>query len=735
MVSVGVEAEERPDTLQGTDEELVEATRAGDVHAFAELVERYRDAAYGIALHVLGEPGEAAEAAQDAFFRAYRCLSQLRDSARFSAWLCRIALNLARRRLARRRSAPVVTSLEEVGEVGDPGPSGGEAAERSEVVDIIRQLMQKLPDEQRLTFTLFYVDGYTHKELSEMLTVPVGTVKSRLSSARSRLKEEVVQMARKAMQESRPDAEFWRSATGAISGLVKEAATGKPIQDCRIELAEAQTSTRASTQTDAEGNWEAKELMPGAYAVTARHEAYVPQRYPSDRPGMIGRTSVVVRPGQTVREVDFELQPGAFIDGIVLGPDNAPLVDAAVGVFREREPIGEDVRFSNVPSAGRRTGADGSFKTGPLAAGNYALAVTTGQRDEWGLSRPACFYPGTYSLHDAEWLKTSAGATLNDVLIRLPEAGGVRLRVRVSDAESGLPISGARVLVIRRDVLTDWFTGQTDEDGWFSSEFLTRGPWQITAGAPDQDYARWSNWVDVAAGDSQIERCIALARGAVFEGRIATEDAQEFPPLARLTYTFWPVLPQEVEGHPAWCSWDRDGAHYCWMIQKGPQPEMAAPDGAGRLLSPPIWPGAVKISAEIADRDWRLTGIHVGQRHLSSGETVECARGERVGSFKIVLGTNLGVVAGRVLSLADKTPLAGAWVHLRREDGEPIRIRGAETDRTGSFVVHSVPAGPYSLSVARSQHEPPEEGPKRDIIVQPGGVVHLDLVLADAGCN
>jgi hypothetical protein len=139
----------------------------------------------------------------------------------------------------------------------------------------------------------------------------------------------------------------------------------------------------------------------------------------------------------------------------------------------------------------------------------------------------------------------------------------------------------------------------------------------------------------------------------------------------------------------------------------------------------------VKISAEVADRDWRLTGIHVGQRHLGSGEAVECAPGERVDSLKIVLGTNLGIVAGRVLSLADKAPLAGVWVHLRREDEKPIHIRGAETDRTGSFVVHSVPAGPYTVGAGPSFVPGAHESPKREIIVEPGGVVHLDLVLAN----
>ena len=147
---------------------------------------------------------------------------------------------------------------------------------------------------------------------------------------------------------------------------MREAATGKPIDGCRIELAEAQTPTEASTQTDAEGNWEAKDLMPGAYAVTARHEAYVPQRYPvrHDWNRLEGLQSSFGR-GRRSATLTSSFKPGAFIAGKVLGPDNAPVADAAVVVFRECEPVENGPRFHNVPSAFRRTGADGSFRTGP----------------------------------------------------------------------------------------------------------------------------------------------------------------------------------------------------------------------------------------------------------------------------------------------------------------------------------------------------------------------------------
>ncbi|MHC4481172.1 MAG: RNA polymerase sigma factor, partial [Planctomycetota bacterium] len=235
--------------MSGTDGGLVERTRDGDAQAFAELVERYRDAAYGAALHVLADPSAAAEVAQDAFFRAYRCLDQLRDPGRFSAWLCRIARNLARNRLAQRRRMPALASLEDVPEPVNPDPSAPRSAQEAEVVGLIRQLMQRLPDEQRLTFTLFYVDGYSHRDLSQMLGVPVGTVKSRLSNARSRLRKEVVTMAKRVLEEHKPDAEFWRSATGSAGGRVTSAATGEPIEGAEVRLYEPQTVAKTSVQS------------------------------------------------------------------------------------------------------------------------------------------------------------------------------------------------------------------------------------------------------------------------------------------------------------------------------------------------------------------------------------------------------------------------------------------------------------------------------------------------------
>ena len=99
-------------------------------------------------------------------------------------------------RLAAMRSQTTHVPLDEAGDTAAPGPTPEEMAERSEVAELIRQLMAKLSDQQRLTFTMFYVDGYSEEDVSDMLEIPVGTVKSRTSRARQVLRGQLLEHAK-----------------------------------------------------------------------------------------------------------------------------------------------------------------------------------------------------------------------------------------------------------------------------------------------------------------------------------------------------------------------------------------------------------------------------------------------------------------------------------------------------------------------------------------------------------
>ena len=166
-----------------SDEELVEACRAGETSAFDVLVGRWEDKIRGAAWRVLGSDEEARDVAQEAFLKAYRGLDAFKREARFSSWLYQIALNLCRDRLRRRRTRASV-SLEELEEAGpvlvEPRPGAHELALRNDLASVVRRAVAALPEEQREVVILKEYEGLTFLEIAQALDVPVSTVKTRL---------------------------------------------------------------------------------------------------------------------------------------------------------------------------------------------------------------------------------------------------------------------------------------------------------------------------------------------------------------------------------------------------------------------------------------------------------------------------------------------------------------------------------------------------------------------------
>jgi RNA polymerase sigma-70 factor (ECF subfamily) len=166
-----------------SDEELVEACRAGETSAYDVLVARWEDKIRGAAWRVLGSEEEARDVAQEAFLKAYRGLDAFKREARFSSWLYQIALNLCRDRLRRRRTRASV-SLEELEEAGpvlvEPRPGAHELALQSDLARVVRRAVAALPEEQREVVILKEYEGLTFLEIAQALDLPVSTVKTRL---------------------------------------------------------------------------------------------------------------------------------------------------------------------------------------------------------------------------------------------------------------------------------------------------------------------------------------------------------------------------------------------------------------------------------------------------------------------------------------------------------------------------------------------------------------------------
>lgn len=169
-----------------TDEHLVSRTRQGDVAAFEMIVERYRRPLVALAAARLGSVTDAEDVAQEAFVQAFFRLYQLRQPEALFAWLRRLTERLALTRLRRPRE-----ELLEPAQAADMRAAQADADVGEEDTEC---LLQRLPPAMRRTVTLTYLAGYTCAEAAALLGVPEGTVKSRLSRARTILKEALTMM-------------------------------------------------------------------------------------------------------------------------------------------------------------------------------------------------------------------------------------------------------------------------------------------------------------------------------------------------------------------------------------------------------------------------------------------------------------------------------------------------------------------------------------------------------------
>ena len=170
---------------QQDEADLVVRAAAGDRSAFGVLVERYAGVARRVARAVLGNPGDADDAAQDAMLSALVKLDQYDPRRPFGPWLLRIVANAATDR-RRRRTVRRVEPLDAALTAGGPRPDT--TAERRALGERLRQALAELPERRRVAVVLFDVEGYSHAEIAAVLGIPEGTVRSEVFHARRRLR-------------------------------------------------------------------------------------------------------------------------------------------------------------------------------------------------------------------------------------------------------------------------------------------------------------------------------------------------------------------------------------------------------------------------------------------------------------------------------------------------------------------------------------------------------------------
>ena len=175
------------------DEAAVIARAAdGDRTAFAQLMEHYQSACYGLAWRLLGDPDQAADATQDAFIHAYKAMGSYRGGI-FRSWLLRITANASYDILRRqqRRPTTVLPDPEEgAPELPDLAAINPDVeATKAEMYRYLERALARLPEDQRTAIVLCDVYGMDYNEVAAMTQSALGTVKSRIHRGRLRLRE------------------------------------------------------------------------------------------------------------------------------------------------------------------------------------------------------------------------------------------------------------------------------------------------------------------------------------------------------------------------------------------------------------------------------------------------------------------------------------------------------------------------------------------------------------------
>lgn len=174
-----------------TDQQLITQTLDGQTAAFGILVRKYQDRLFNSMVHLLRNPSDAEDVVQDAFLQALRKLDTFQGNSQFYTWLFRIARNTAISKL--RRKKPTVslesTDSQQRLDFPDDGPTPSTEMERRERQTGLMRAMDQLSGEHREILILREMEEQNYETISEILDLPVGTVRSRLHRARSQLKE------------------------------------------------------------------------------------------------------------------------------------------------------------------------------------------------------------------------------------------------------------------------------------------------------------------------------------------------------------------------------------------------------------------------------------------------------------------------------------------------------------------------------------------------------------------
>ena len=182
--------------MEPEDAVLVGRSQAGDIGAFNAIVERYQSRVFNLAARILGDTASADDTAQETFISAYRAIGRFRGGS-LQGWLLRIASNaskdLIRSRRRRREDSLDNLLLNPSFQVQERGETPEQHAIRGELRTELQRAILSIPEDQRTALVMVDVQGLSYDETAEAVGVSLGTIKSRLSRARARVRDSLME--------------------------------------------------------------------------------------------------------------------------------------------------------------------------------------------------------------------------------------------------------------------------------------------------------------------------------------------------------------------------------------------------------------------------------------------------------------------------------------------------------------------------------------------------------------
>lgn len=187
---------EEREAIRSADLRLIEKVRSGDLGSFDELVRKYRDRIYGTVYNLTANREDAADLTQEAFIKAFQSIGKFRGQANFYTWLYRIAVNTTLSALRKRRLRQFFSfdamdenaAPELMSELASKSDGTEKPVLLRELQEKLNEALQKLSPKHRTVTVLFEIENLSHEEISEILGVSVGTVRSRLHYAKQHLR-------------------------------------------------------------------------------------------------------------------------------------------------------------------------------------------------------------------------------------------------------------------------------------------------------------------------------------------------------------------------------------------------------------------------------------------------------------------------------------------------------------------------------------------------------------------